>query len=160
MMATSLVLREAPGAVFAAMQGPTKGMKGVVTNTDPDDAEATRQHLTTYQATEGIAWQAPDITLNTLFNLAASLNPMSDLELSPVQALFELLARYPLSVLLHPGVLEDVKREMVGVVRCLNFGAVMEREAFESVVQRVVEPVMEAEMEAQVAVAGMMSIPA
>lgn len=145
MMATNLFLREAPGSVFTYIESSAKDMGAFVTNKEPENPEATAQHMHTHQASQGITWQASDITLQTLYGLAVSLNPISVMELTPVQAWFELAARFPLSILLRPDVLTALKREFVGVVRCLYFGAVMEREAFESVVHRVVEPVMDAE---------------
>lgn len=81
-------------------------------------------------------WTTSSITLDSLFGLATSLNP-GDKELTPVQAWFELAGRYPLETLLEPQVLNELKTELNGVVKCLQFGAVMEREAFESVVGRV-----------------------
>jgi hypothetical protein len=59
------------------------------------------------------------------------------LELTPVQAWFELAGRYPPEVLLREDVLGALKRELAPVVKCPHFGAVMEREAYESVVGRV-----------------------
>lgn len=123
-------------------------MTAFITNTEPENPESTSKHMAAHQASQGLTWQAPDITLQTLYGLAVSLNPISEMELAPVQAWFELSARYPLSILLRLDVLNALKREFVGVVRCLYFGAVMERDAFESVVQRVVEPVMVAEEKA------------
>ena len=144
MMATSLFLREAPETVFSKIDSSTKGMSGYMTNLKPEDKEATRDYADSHQTSQGLQWQAPDVTLQTLYGLAVSLNPISDKELAPVQGWFELASRYPLSLLLRTDVVEGLKRELVGVVRCLYFGAVMEREAFESVVQRVVEPAMQA----------------
>lgn len=144
MMATSLFLREAPEGVFDKIETSTKGMSAFMTNTTPEDSEATRTFTETHQASDGLQWLAPDVTLQTLYGLAVSLNPLSEKELAPVQAWFELASRYPLFLLLRTDIVEALKRELVGVVRCLYFGAVMEREAFESVVQRVVEPAMQA----------------
>ncbi|CAK7216452.1 hypothetical protein SCUCBS95973_002817 [Sporothrix curviconia] len=148
LMATNLFLREAPEGVFSSIETSAKDMTAFTTNTEPANPEATAQHMQAHQASQGLTWQAPDITLQTLYGLAVSLNPISEMELAPVQAWFELAARYPLSVLLRLDVLNALKREFVGVVRCLYFGAVMERVAFESVVQRVIEPVMLAEEKA------------
>ncbi|CAK7223954.1 hypothetical protein SBRCBS47491_005382 [Sporothrix bragantina] len=148
LMATNLFLREAPEGIFSSIETSAKDMTAFITNTDPANPEATAQHMQAHQASQGLTWQAPDITLQTLYGLAVSLNPISEMELAPVQAWFELAARYPLPILLRKDVLNALKREFVGVVRCLYFGAVMERVAFESVVQRVVEPVMLAEEKA------------
>lgn len=148
LMATNLFLREAPSGVFSSIETSAKDMTAFITNTEPENPESTANHMQAHQASQGLTWQAPDITLQTLYGLAVSLNPISEMELAPVQAWFELAARYPLSILLRLDVLTALKREFVGVVRCLYFGAVMEREAFESVVQRVVEPVMVAEEKA------------
>ncbi|CAK7237121.1 hypothetical protein SEUCBS140593_009851 [Sporothrix eucalyptigena] len=148
LMATNLFLREAPEDIFSSIETSAKDMTAFITNTEPENPESTAQHMQAHQASQGLTWQAPDITLQTLYGLAVSLNPISEMELAPVQAWFELAARYPLSILLRLDVLNALKREFVGVVRCLYFGAVMERVAFESVVRRVVEPVMLAEEKA------------
>ncbi|KAM0434621.1 hypothetical protein ACHAPT_003719 [Fusarium lateritium] len=81
-------------------------------------------------------WPSPSISLSSLHGLARSLNP-GDEELTPVQAWFELARRYDRSVLLDPATLDLLSKELNGVVKCLEFGAVMERESFESVVGRV-----------------------
>lgn len=78
-----------------------------------------------------------------------------DVELAPVQAFFELARRFGAERLLcnnHDGydgggngsgtsfsVLDALKRELVasGAIRCPHFGALIDREAFEGAVQRV-----------------------
>lgn len=86
-----------------------------------------------------INWQSSGLNLQALHGLAASLNP-GDKELTPVQAWFELASRYDLALLLKKRVLDNLRREFVGVVRCVCFGAMIEREAFESIVGRVMAP--------------------
>ncbi|RSM13455.1 hypothetical protein CDV31_005875 [Fusarium ambrosium] len=81
-------------------------------------------------------WPSPAISLSSLHGLARSLNP-GDKELTPIQAWFELAASFDKSVLLDPATLDLLSKELNGVVKCLEFGAVMEREAFNSVVGRV-----------------------
>ncbi|EFX05284.1 alanine racemase [Grosmannia clavigera kw1407] len=92
-----------------------------------------------------LTWQAPDVTLQQLYGLATSLNPASDKELTPIEAWFELASNYPLSILLRQDVIDELKRGFSGVVRCLYFGAVIERQAFESVVDRILGPIMSGE---------------
>jgi hypothetical protein len=77
--------------------------------------------------------------LQGLYGLASSLCAGDD-ELTPVQAWFEMAAVYPVDLLLEPRVLATLKREFLGVVKCLHFGAVIERGAFESVVARIMTP--------------------
>ncbi|KAI5465985.1 hypothetical protein BGZ63DRAFT_120101 [Mariannaea sp. PMI_226] len=84
-------------------------------------------------------WPSPQISLSSLHGLASSLNP-GDKELTPIQAWFELADRFPKDVLLNPETLHRLSRELNGVVVCLEFGAVIEREAFESVVGRILGP--------------------
>ncbi|KAM4054923.1 BZIP-type transcription factor [Hirsutella rhossiliensis] len=86
-----------------------------------------------------LSWPAPAMTLASLLGLARSLNPGED-ETTPVQAWFELAARYPASLLLGGGALDALLREFKGVVRCVQYGAAIERLAFESVVARVLGP--------------------
>ncbi|KAI6780145.1 alanine racemase [Emericellopsis cladophorae] len=85
----------------------------------------------------GLRWEASGISLYNLRGLAASLNPGPE-ELTPVQAWFELAERYSPVTLVESGMLHDLQVQLKGVVRCVSFGAAMERAAFESVVERVV----------------------
>ncbi|KAH6881045.1 hypothetical protein B0T10DRAFT_411256 [Thelonectria olida] len=87
-------------------------------------------------------WPSRRIELSSLHGLASSLNP-GDIELTPVQAWFELADRYPKEVLMNPQLLHNLSYELNGVVQCLEFGAVMERQAFESVVEKVLGPTLE-----------------
>ncbi|WDK13975.1 hypothetical protein CGRA01v4_05256 [Colletotrichum graminicola] len=80
------------------------------------------------------------LSLKSLLALAKTLNP-GDIELTPVQAWFELAARYGTAALMRDNVIEALKREFCGVVTCIHFGAIIERDAFESVVTRVMEQV-------------------
>jgi hypothetical protein len=86
-----------------------------------------------------LQWGASSITLESLYGLAASLNP-GDLEITPVQAWFELASRYPLELLMSGTVLDTLQREFNGVVTCVMYGAVIERLAFESIIARVLGP--------------------
>jgi hypothetical protein len=74
--------------------------------------------------------------LENLRGLAASLNP-GDKELTPVQAWFELAANFHIGLLLDQDLMESLKREFVGVVKCVHYGATIERQAFESIIGRV-----------------------
>lgn len=82
-------------------------------------------------------WPTAGLTLQNLHRLAASLH-LDDKELTPVQGWFELASRYTEDVLLNKSVMESLKREFVGVVKCFGFGATIERGAFDSIVGRVV----------------------
>lgn len=95
--------------------------------------------LNPFRKTQEVEWQANGLTLGTLYGLAQSLNP-SDLEVTPVQAWFELTSRYPLEKLLQQDALDRMAREFKGAVKCVIFGAAAERQAFESIVRRVLGP--------------------
>ncbi|KND95139.1 hypothetical protein TOPH_00325 [Tolypocladium ophioglossoides CBS 100239] len=86
-----------------------------------------------------LQWAALGTTLKSLHGLARSLNPGGQ-EIAPVQAWFELASRYPVDILMGDGVLDTLQREFRGVVRCVAFGAAIERLAFESVITRVLGP--------------------
>lgn len=92
-----------------------------------------------------LEWPSPRISLSSLYGLAQSLNP-GDLEITPVQAWFELASRFDKSLLLER--LDLLGTELVGVSKCLEFGAVMEKDAFESVVARVYGGTLEEAMAA------------
>ena len=99
----------------------------------------TLQDKFTQQPSPSFEWQGTGISLDSLYGLAQSLN-IGDKELTPVQAWFELASRYGADMVLSQPVLVALKTELRDVVKCLYFGAVMEREAFESVVSRVLGP--------------------
>lgn len=92
-----------------------------------------------FRSSPTLQWPASTVTLDSLYGLAGSLNP-GTAEVAPVQAWFELASRYPIDLLLQPVNLESLKREFKGVARCVAFGAAMEREAFESIILRVLGP--------------------
>ncbi|KAK4158469.1 hypothetical protein C8A00DRAFT_39190 [Chaetomidium leptoderma] len=85
----------------------------------------------------GLSWKTSSLTLRALHGLASSLSPDDRVEITPVQAWFELVGRFGVDVLMAEGVLERLRREFVGVVRCPHYGASLERGSFESVVARV-----------------------
>ncbi|KAK1994667.1 hypothetical protein LX36DRAFT_660330 [Colletotrichum falcatum] len=91
----------------------------------------------TWRADKGVG---SALSLKSLLGLAKALNP-GDIELTPVQAWFELAARYGVAALMQEDVIEALKREFCGVVDCIHFGAIIERDAFESVAARVMEQV-------------------
>ncbi|KAK0657307.1 hypothetical protein B0T16DRAFT_452784 [Cercophora newfieldiana] len=122
LMASALALRTAPPEVYAAAADTAPILRPAKA------ADVTRQG--------DCSWQATGLTLHSLYGLACSISD-ADLEITPVQAWFELAGRYPLGLLLKREVLEVLKRELAPMVRCPHFGAVIEREAFESVVGRV-----------------------
>lgn len=122
LMASTFCMSNAPDAVYDNRKALKKAASSSSAPPPPD-----------------MSWPATGLNLQALYGLAASLNP-GDKELTPVQAWFELANLYHPSLLLKPRVLEALRRELNGVVKCLHFGAVMEREAFESVVGRVVVP--------------------
>ncbi|PHH71986.1 hypothetical protein CDD80_4842 [Ophiocordyceps camponoti-rufipedis] len=92
------------------------------------------------EASPVVRWSAPAISLASLHGLAQSLNPMGDVELTPVQAWFELAARYPAERLVRAEVLNALLARFCGLVRCVAYGAAVERGAFESVAVGVLGP--------------------
>ncbi|KXJ95906.1 hypothetical protein Micbo1qcDRAFT_29706 [Microdochium bolleyi] len=84
-----------------------------------------------------ISWPATGLSLETLHALASKLSP-PETELAPVQAWFEILRGYGTAVVLNQQLMARVLAEFSGVVKCLHFGAVIERDAFDSVLSRVI----------------------
>jgi hypothetical protein len=104
----------------------------------PMDAYSDAQELSRVQnQPPNMQWQSPGLTLQSLRGLSLSLGISGDIELTPVQAWFEMAERYPSSFLLQPHVLETLKRAFNGKVRCVYYGAVISREDFEGVVATV-----------------------
>lgn len=124
LMATSLALRSAPPNVFQAAR-KTKLFPGSSISIRPPAPDSP----------DAVSWQASGLTLQSLYGLACSLHGEDDAEVTPVQVWFELVARYGVDAVL--GGIDQMKKEFTGVVKCPHYGAVMEREAFESVVGRV-----------------------
>ncbi|KAH8890886.1 hypothetical protein GQ53DRAFT_162040 [Thozetella sp. PMI_491] len=129
LMASSLALRTAPPAVFEGVIATKQNMRSV----DPSTRSA--------PIPPDVSWQASGLTLQSLYGLASSVN-MSDLDLTPVQAWFELAAQYPTDLLLRPDIMDTLKMELEGVVKCPHYGAVIERTAFESIAGRVLDPAL------------------
>lgn len=126
LMATTYCMANAPENVYSDRQ---------------DFKKKRFSRSTSRSASPTLQWNTSGITLESLYGLAQSLNPSNDLELTPVQAWFELAARYPSGILLERSALQALQREFKGVVKCVEFGAAMERLAFESVVGRVLGPI-------------------
>ncbi|GKT41990.1 uncharacterized protein ColSpa_02171 [Colletotrichum spaethianum] len=126
MMASTMCMSSAPARVYRTIR---RGEADTATHTWRADTGA------------GSA-----LSLKSLLSLAKTLNP-GDIELTPVQAWFELAARYGAAALMRENVIEALKREFCGVVDCIHFGAIIERDAFESVVARVMEQVGVRELE-------------
>ncbi|KAM0347067.1 hypothetical protein ACHAPU_005006 [Fusarium lateritium] len=125
LMASSLCMANAPLDVF--------GDRKLVSSASSCN-ERRAQGLDAYIPPVYLEWPSPRISLSSLYGLAQSLNP-GDLEITPVQAWFELSTRYDKRLLLER--LDLLGVELMGVSKCLEFGAVMERDAFESVVARM-----------------------
>jgi hypothetical protein len=124
LMASTFCISSAPDSVFEAR----KGFKSSSSSSRSKSASPV------------ISWNAScGLTLQALYGLASSLNP-GDKELTPVQAWFELARQYHASLLLDRRILDALKKEFVGVVKCVHFGAAIERQAFESIVDRVIGP--------------------
>lgn len=135
-MASTFCMSRAPDTVYdyshsvflASQQQQQQGKNGAG-GADASPAQ-------TQEVTPAFTWQSPGLNLATLRGLASSLNP-GDQDLTPVQAWFELASRYRMDVLLGPGVLDTLRVEFNGAVKCLAYGAVIERGAFESIISRV-----------------------
>jgi len=126
LMATSIALQTASNAVYNAADRSCPLLR-----------RGTRSDL----PRDDISWQATGLTLQSLYGLASSFTD-ADVELTPVQAWFDLASRYPLDLILRPDVLAELKRELAPVVKCPHFGAQLERMAYESVVGRVLRQAM------------------
>ena len=122
LMATSLALQQAPSRIFDRIDGVQHELY-----VEPQSSPATAD----------ISWRSNALTLESIFTLAQTLSS-AEVELAPVQAWFEIVSDYGPEIGLNPVLLETMKREFRGVVKCLHFGAVIERDAFDSIVHRVV----------------------
>ncbi|KAI0430564.1 hypothetical protein F5Y09DRAFT_341497 [Xylaria sp. FL1042] len=156
LMATTLALQGAPSAVFTRMNDLQQQMNNASTTTTTTTTTTTNispspslspATITTTAPTTGeggrgrgggqLAWPSRALTLTNLRRLAGTLNA-SAAELAPVQAWFELASLYGVAVATDGAVLERVKRELAGEVRCVMFGAAVQRDVFEAVLKRVI----------------------
>jgi hypothetical protein len=159
LMATSLALRNAPEHIFKAAwrstviprffsstaSTPIQPIGSLTPKPNPNqnspsltNTEAINSEIEdTDNHNHPLSWQTTSLTLRSLHGLASSLNPDDDVEVTPVQAWFELVRRFGVERLMAEGVLGRLKRELVGVVRCPRIGCSLPRGAFEGVVARV-----------------------
>ncbi|KAH9996944.1 hypothetical protein F4779DRAFT_183000 [Xylariaceae sp. FL0662B] len=127
LMASALALQSAPATVFTQLSDVQTQLRS---GTTPQPEISWRQEQSGTTAAAGLS-------LQSLYGLATALNP-PDHELAPVQAWFEIVRLYGAGVALDAPLMDRVRAEFAGVVKCLHFGAVIERDAFESVLRRVI----------------------
>jgi hypothetical protein len=158
-MATSLALRTAPHGLFDCVSQTKQNLKSKsperrthpvpspFPHTHPSyppagnsNYNASNSNDNSPAASVTSTWQGSGLNLQSLYQLACSVNPNDAAELTPVQAFFELAAAFPLDLIMRPEVLEALRAELDGVVKCVRYGATMERQAYESVVGRVLDP--------------------
>ncbi|KAI0594298.1 hypothetical protein F4775DRAFT_434578 [Biscogniauxia sp. FL1348] len=148
LMASAIALQSAPDEVFARIDAAEARLRthphedpfvaqpaatnstNTTTNTDTDTTPIS------WSTTSGGGGGGGSLTLQNLHGLAAALNP-PDREVAPVQAWFEIAAAYGLGTARDGARMARVASELAGVVKCLHFGAVIERGAFDSVLERV-----------------------
>ncbi|KAK7924875.1 hypothetical protein PG985_006929 [Apiospora marii] len=127
LMVSAMALQQAPNPVFQRLESHA--------STAAPEPPHLREGA---DGSNSVAWHTTGLTLESLYDLASTLN-LPDLELAPVQAWFEIIREYGPGAVLGDGsqVLERLIAELSGLVKCLSFGAVIEREAFDSVLCRV-----------------------
>lgn len=155
LMASTIALQSAPPEVWSQIGTEKERFKAAQLNANPSNAIPDTTTATSTSSPNVIAsWQTPaseenvgaglGLTLESLHGLASTLNP-PDRELAPVQAWFEIARLYGADVVLDAALMDRVRNEMARDVDCLHFGAVIQREAFEGVLERVLGPVPYAE---------------
>ncbi|KAH6659922.1 hypothetical protein BKA67DRAFT_32844 [Truncatella angustata] len=122
LMASSIALQHANPEIFTRIDAVNSVIKSNP-HCNPD--------------THDIEWQSVGLSLETLYGLAMTLNP-PDKELAPVQAWFEIVQMYGPDVALDRQIIDGLTRGFRGMVRCLQFGAVIQREVFDNIVSNVV----------------------
>ncbi|KAK6452472.1 hypothetical protein FP744_10008723 [Trichoderma asperellum] len=117
--ATALFMNAAPASIFTDRQ--------VFTAIDPATTQAPTFH-----------WQASGINISSLWALAQfELDPT---EISPVQIWFDLASKYSYELLFADGLLTALLIEMRPLIRCIEFGASIQRQFYEDVIARVLGP--------------------
>lgn len=114
--ATALFMNAAPSSIFTDRE--------VFTAIDPTTTQAPTFH-----------WQASGININSLWALAQfELDPT---EISPMQIWFDLASRYSYELLFSDGLLTALLIELRPLIRCIEFGASIQRQFYEDVIARV-----------------------
>ncbi|KAL7950777.1 hypothetical protein V8C42DRAFT_130309 [Trichoderma barbatum] len=115
--ATSLFMNAAPSSIFADRQ--------VFAGIDPTETQA-----------PSFQWRANGISISSLWALAQfEIDPT---EISPVQIWFDLASKYPYELLFVDGLLTALLIELRPFIRCIEFGAAVNRQFYEDVVERMV----------------------
>lgn len=152
LMATSLALRNAPDHIFKAAWRSTViprffpsststpiqpiGSRTPKPTPNPNQSPSPTTHEDNTETDKNttLSWQTSALTLRSLHGLASSLNPDDQVEVTPVQAWFELVRRFGVERLMAAGVLDALKRGLVGLVRCPRIGCCLPRGGFEGVI--------------------------
>ncbi|KAL7901318.1 hypothetical protein HDV64DRAFT_177189 [Trichoderma sp. TUCIM 5745] len=114
--ATALFMNAAPPSIFTDRE--------VFTAIDPTTTQAPTFH-----------WQASGININSLWALAQfELDPT---EISPMQIWFDLASKYSYELLFSDGLLTALLIELRPLIRCIEFGASIQREFYDDVIARV-----------------------
>ncbi|KAK8056952.1 hypothetical protein PG993_002179 [Apiospora rasikravindrae] len=131
LMVSAMALQQAPGSVL-------RGLENVAAAAAATGPISSPKEIPRANTGNSLAWRATGLTLESLHGLASTLNP-PDLELAPVQAWFEMVREYGQEAVLDDDgrVLDTLIAELRGMVKCLSFGAVIERAAFDDVLRKV-----------------------
>lgn len=114
--ATSLFMNAAPASIFTDRQ--------VFAGIDPAETQAPT-----------FRWQANGISISSLWALAQfEIDPT---EISPVQIWFDLASKYSYELLFADGLLTALLIELRPFIRCIEFGAAVNRQFYEDVIERV-----------------------
>ncbi|KAK0748203.1 hypothetical protein B0T21DRAFT_356065 [Apiosordaria backusii] len=127
LMATSLALQSAPSSIFSAAK-KTKLFPGSSINIKPPSTS------------KEMEWENSALTLRNLYRLSKALEKggEDEMEVTPVQAWFELVSGYGLGRVMEG--IGELKREMgrrKGAVRCPHYGARIGRGEWEEIVGEV-----------------------
>ncbi|KAI8635353.1 hypothetical protein F5Y19DRAFT_8902 [Xylariaceae sp. FL1651] len=134
--ATALALQSAPLDVFTRLDDLQQQLQQIPSPAFFSLGSSSSPYPSSYAAAAPISWPSKGLTLSNLRHLARTLNP-SDSELAPVQGWFEFLRLYGVEVATNHSVLDELKRELVKEVKCVKFGAAVQRGVFEDVLGRV-----------------------
>ena len=111
------MMNAAPASIFNDRQ--------VFAGIDPTTTQAPTFH-----------WQATGININSLWALAQfEVDPT---EISPVQIWFDLASKYSYELLFADGLLTTLLIELRPFIRCIEYGASVDRQFYEDVVERMI----------------------
>ncbi len=120
--ASSLAVRDAPKSIFIHVNKARRRLPGPF-------LRQTRTH-------PAATWLARGISLPALYSLTCTIRPR-DVEVTAIQAFFEICERFPVDFILSQDVQDTLKTKLLRITKCNRFGAVIKRDLFNAALKDI-----------------------